>query len=73
MVSTHVARLMKSSTVLNGQPTTNGFPPFFLGSGFLRWVWRLIQPGPSGPGQTNTVSKNFLFSADDDGSLCANS
>ena len=53
-------RFSTSSTVLNGQPTTHGLPPFFVGSVFLALTCTLIQSCGllMSAGQTSTFSKN---------------
>src|SRR6185437_11122393 len=60
---TQFMRSSVSSTVLNGQPTTHGLPPFLTGSpgfeSFLALACRLIHPCGLlvSAGQTNTLSK----------------
>src|SRR6516225_6142612 len=46
---------------LNGQPSTQGFPPFLVGSSFGWFTCILIQPGPLASGQANTLSRNLRF------------
>src|SRR5262245_45995894 len=70
-LTAQMVRPKSSLSVLIGQPTTNGLPPFLVASSFFMLTCILIQPGASfDPGQTSTVSKNFLFFSAADAGVC---